>query len=145
MWYCCLRFSSRRLGGREANWLSSNQTTNHSRATTHIQASICMLRFRTPLLFPSAIWDSDNGTVSLWRQRRNYMTLEHKRQGPQMSRKPWKRSARVHFFRRKKADRPRAKPNSRNFILILWGRNSQLRELLLIQRWLYKVTSQQVF
>ena len=56
-----------------------------------------------------------------------------------------KLSARVHFFRRKKADRPRAKPNSRNRILILWEEIVSSESFFNSVMDLYKATSQQVF
>ena len=54
-------------------------------------------------------------------------------------------SARVHFFRRKKADGPRAKPNSRNLILILWEEIVSSESSFNSTIDLYKVASQQVF
>lgn len=95
---------------------------------------------------PSAIWDPANGTVSLWRQKKLYMTLERCKRGKDhrwAENRKW--SASVHFFRRKKADRPRGKPNSRNFILILWEEIVSSESSFNSTMDLYKVTSQQVF
>lgn len=113
------------------------------------------LKFRCPsiclplghLYFPpSAIWDPTNGTVSLWRQKELYMILEHcKKDNDHRWAENQKLSARVQFFRRKKADRPRAKPNSRNQILILWEEIVRSESSFNSMMDLYKATSQQVF
>lgn len=164
MYYCCLHFSSRRLGGSRFHCVMVSTLDSEDWEAEKLlgcpQTKLPIvaeqgLKFRCPsiccplghLYFPpSAIWDPTNGTVSLWRQKELYMILEHcKKDNYHRWAENQKLSARVHFFRRKKADRPRAKPNSRNRILILWEEIVSSESFFNSVMDLYKATSQQVF